>query len=49
MKNFKSKLEYWKIISKSESGYLAEPCDETMRIKERDNRSGGSGGGVGGI
>ena len=49
IKTFKSKLEYWENMTKTESGYLAEPCDETMVIKERDNRCGGSGGGVGGI
>ena len=48
-KNFNSKLEYWEILTKSESGNLEKPCDQLMRIKDRDSRSGGSLGAMGGI
>ena len=48
-KNFRSTLNYWEMLNKSESGILAEPCDPIMDIKDGDNRSGGSGGRVGGI
>ena len=44
-KNFRSKLEYWEILSKSEIGNLVEPCDQIMGINDGDNISGGSGGG----
>jgi hypothetical protein len=42
--NFKSRLEYWEILSKCERANLTEPCDQIMRIKDGDSRSGGSGG-----
>jgi hypothetical protein len=45
-KNFRSRLEYWEILIKSESGNLTEPCDQIMRIKDEDSRSGGSHWGV---
>jgi hypothetical protein len=47
--NFNSKLEYWEILTKSESGNLEKPCDQLMRIKDRDSRSGGSLGAMEGI
>ena len=48
-KNFRSTLNYWEMLNKSESGILVEPCDPIMDIKDGDNRSGGSGGRGGGI
>ena len=44
MKNFKSKLDYWETITKSESSDLAGPCDESMAAKDGHKGSGGSGG-----
>jgi hypothetical protein len=45
MRNFKSKLEYWETMNKSESSVLAGPCDDVMAAKDGDKGPGGSGGG----
>ena len=45
MRNFKSKLEYWETMKKSEGSVLAGPCDDSRFDKDGDKGPGGSEGG----